>query len=317
MRVLAAVDRSAYSSYALDCLKRMPCHDEIDLTLVTASPRVPEYDLSGTMFAMDAASVMQREIEAIRESLNEMAAFARSEFRSIETLSPIGSPGHEIVRLASEKRVDLVLMGATGHSAIARVLLGSVSDYVATHADCSTLVVRPLGDQAPDPNIASPAPSRILIAISNAESDVDLAAWITRLGFSTTTEIHLVYVEQILHFYDQELFHQASKYRQDLQPIAIETIEKIKAKLQSQGFTTHAKTIEANHIGHGIVEYAEQQKCDLIITGDQRETLIQRLFLGSNSRHVLRHAHCSVLISRTSVTAFTTASDQADKVTRG
>lgn len=317
MRVLAAVDRSAYSSYALDCLKRMPCHDEVDLTLVTVSPRVPEYDLSGTMFAMDAASVMQREIEAIRESLNEMAAFARSEFRSIETLSPIGPPGHEIVRLANQKRVDLVLMGATGHSALARVLLGSVSDYVATHADCSTLVVRPQGNQKPDPNIASPAPSRILLAISNADSDVDLATWISRLGFSTTTEIHLVYVEQILHFYDQELFHQASKYRQDLQPIAIETIEKIKTQLQSHGFTTHSKTLESNHIGHGIVEYAEQQKCDLIITGDQRETLIQRLFLGSNSRHVLRHAHCSVLISRTSVAASTAAGDQADKVASG
>ncbi|WP_442509381.1 universal stress protein [Novipirellula sp. SH528] len=317
MRVLAAVDRSAYSSYALDCLKRMPCHDEVDVSLVTVSPRVPEYDLSGTMFAMDAASVMQREIEAIRESLNEMAAFARNEFRSIETLSPIGPPGHEIVRLAREKRVDLVLMGATGHSALARVLLGSVSDYVATHADCSTLVVRPQGNQVPDPNIASPAPSRVLIAISNAENDVDLTSWITRFGLSTTTEIHLIYVEQILHFYDQELFHQASKYREDLRPIAIETIDKIKAELQSKGFTTHSKTIESNHIGHGILEYAEQQKCDLIITGDQRETLIQRLFLGSNSRHVLRHAHCSVLISRTSVDASTAAGDQADKVTRG
>ncbi|GAA5509649.1 universal stress protein [Novipirellula caenicola] len=315
MRVLAAVDRSAYSSYALDCLKRMPCHDEVDLLLVTVSPRVPEYDLSGTMFAMDAASVMQREIEAIQESLNAMAAFARNEFRSIETLSPIGPPGHEIVRLAREKRVDLVLMGATGHSALARVLLGSVSDYVATHADCSTLVVRPQGNQLPDPNIASPAPSRILIAISNAECDVDLAAWIAQLDLSPSTEIHLVYVQQILHFYDQELFHQASKYRQDLRPIAVETIETIKEDLQSKGFTTHTKTIESNHIGHGIVEYAEQQKCDLIITGDQRETLIQRLLLGSNSRHVLRHAHCSVLISRTSVTAG--VGDQADKVASG
>ncbi|EMI16512.1 universal stress protein [Rhodopirellula maiorica SM1] len=317
MRVLAAVDRSAYASYALDCLKRMPCHDEVDLSLVTVSPRVPEYDLSGTMFAMDAASVMQREIEAIRESLNAMAAFARNEFRSIETLSPIGPPGHEIVRLAREKRIDLVLMGATGHSALARVLLGSVSDYVATHADCSTLVVRPMGNQTPDPKMASPAPSRVLIAISNAESDVDLAAWIARLGLSTSTEIHLVYVEQILHFYDQELFHQASKYRQDLRPIAVETIETIKTDLQSRGFIAQAKTLESSHIGHGIVEYAEQQKCDLIITGDQRETLIQRLFLGSNSRHVLRHAPCSVLISRTSVLASTAAGDQADKVASG
>ena len=42
-------------------------------------------------------------------------------------------------------KADLVVIGAKGHSQIDRILLGSTSDYVATHSHCSVLVVRPTG----------------------------------------------------------------------------------------------------------------------------------------------------------------------------
>ncbi|TWU22280.1 putative universal stress protein [Novipirellula galeiformis] len=298
MRVLAAVDQSEYASFALDCLKRLPCHDEVDLSLLSVAPMVPEYDLSGTAFAMDASVIMKREIELMRKSLNAMVAFAHDEFRSIETSTPIGSPATEIIRFAKEKRADLVLLGATGHSAIARVLLGSVSDTVATHVECSALVVRPQGEQKPEQHAASPAPRRILIAIGDAASDASLTTWVTRFRLPTTTQIHLVHVKPILQFYDEDLFQYASKFREPTPSISEETIATLKSQLQSQGFATRSKLIPAKHIGQTLLEYAQSEKCDLIITGDQHETLIHRIFLGSNSRHVLRHAECSVLISR-------------------
>jgi universal stress protein E len=55
----------------------------------------------------------------------------------------LGRPEYAILEAARRERSDLVVVGSRGLSGVARVLLGSVSEYVATHAHCSALVVRP------------------------------------------------------------------------------------------------------------------------------------------------------------------------------
>jgi universal stress protein E len=55
----------------------------------------------------------------------------------------LGRPEYAILEAAGRERSDLVVVGSRGLSGVARVLLGSVSEYVATHARCSVLVVRP------------------------------------------------------------------------------------------------------------------------------------------------------------------------------
>jgi nucleotide-binding universal stress UspA family protein len=55
----------------------------------------------------------------------------------------LGRPEYAIPEAAARARSDLVVVGSRGLSGVARVLLGSVSEYVATHANCSVLVVRP------------------------------------------------------------------------------------------------------------------------------------------------------------------------------
>lgn len=55
----------------------------------------------------------------------------------------MGRPEYAIVEAAERDGVDLVVVGSRGLSGVARVLLGSVSEYVAIHAPCSVLVARP------------------------------------------------------------------------------------------------------------------------------------------------------------------------------
>jgi len=49
----------------------------------------------------------------------------------------------EIVALAKELGVDLIVMGCRGHRGIRRAIEGSISDGVIRHAPCPVLVVRP------------------------------------------------------------------------------------------------------------------------------------------------------------------------------
>ncbi len=55
----------------------------------------------------------------------------------------LGEPSDTLCEVASQLGADLIIVGARGHGAGRRFLLGSVSDRVVHHASCPVLVVRP------------------------------------------------------------------------------------------------------------------------------------------------------------------------------
>ncbi|MUG98562.1 universal stress protein [Scytonema sp. UIC 10036] len=64
-------------------------------------------------------------------------ANVNAEFRQIP-----GNPSRAICDLAKTWDADLIVIGRRGHSGLAELLLGSVSNYVLHHAPCSVYVVQ-------------------------------------------------------------------------------------------------------------------------------------------------------------------------------
>jgi nucleotide-binding universal stress UspA family protein len=60
-----------------------------------------------------------------------------------------GDPAAMVCLVARELAVDVVVIGSHGKGFLSRVLLGSVSEYVARHAPCPVLVVRQAPVSAP------------------------------------------------------------------------------------------------------------------------------------------------------------------------
>uniref|UniRef100_A0A453LSU0 UspA domain-containing protein n=1 Tax=Aegilops tauschii subsp. strangulata TaxID=200361 RepID=A0A453LSU0_AEGTS len=54
-----------------------------------------------------------------------------------------GDPKEAIYQAVEEMRADLLVLGSRGLGMIKRALLGSVSDYLAHHACCPVLIVKP------------------------------------------------------------------------------------------------------------------------------------------------------------------------------
>jgi nucleotide-binding universal stress UspA family protein len=61
----------------------------------------------------------------------------------------VGKPAAEILRLAQEEKVDLIVMGTHGRTGWRRVLLGSVAEAVARDAPCAVFTVRGGGATVP------------------------------------------------------------------------------------------------------------------------------------------------------------------------
>jgi nucleotide-binding universal stress UspA family protein len=59
-----------------------------------------------------------------------------------ETLIREGRPHEEILKVASEKQVDLLVMGSVGRTGLARLALGSVAQKVTRQLPCSIMTVK-------------------------------------------------------------------------------------------------------------------------------------------------------------------------------
>jgi nucleotide-binding universal stress UspA family protein len=74
--------------------------------------------------------------------LREAQEILRQQGVVAELLSPAGDPAKTIERIAVEGEFDAVIVGSRGLGAMSRVLQGSTSEHVATHAETTVIVAR-------------------------------------------------------------------------------------------------------------------------------------------------------------------------------
>lgn len=84
-------------------------------------------------------------VDPVREEgegvLERLAASAAARDVPVTTAVEVGRPGDAILQYVTDHDVDLVVMGTRGRGDLRNRLLGSVTDYVVTHADVPVHVV--------------------------------------------------------------------------------------------------------------------------------------------------------------------------------
>lgn len=145
MRILLAVDGSVFSDLAVAEVASRPWSAETEIKIVTAfqvpitpSPAVwtisTEYYPALEQIAEEQAqSVVNAAVAKLREALSQSLTLTG------ETLN--GTPREVILDEADRWNADLIVMGSHGYGAWQRLLLGSVSQAVVSHANCSVEVV--------------------------------------------------------------------------------------------------------------------------------------------------------------------------------
>ena len=61
----------------------------------------------------------------------------------VEEVVAHGDAASEIVRVARERNVDLIVISSHGRTGLGRILFGSTAESVVRHAPCPVLVVKP------------------------------------------------------------------------------------------------------------------------------------------------------------------------------
>jgi nucleotide-binding universal stress UspA family protein len=147
-RILVAVDGSEGSSRASEVAMDLAQKFGGQLFILNVFRDYPEYM---TVFP-SAPAPSGEAIQAYRANARKAALEVVGRTASIaekkgvkakpQTSETIGSIVEVITEYASSEKMDLIVMGTRGMGGFKRMLLGSVSSGVVTHAHCPVLVVR-------------------------------------------------------------------------------------------------------------------------------------------------------------------------------
>jgi nucleotide-binding universal stress UspA family protein len=272
MRILYATDGSKQALAAAALLTELPLGPDCRLTVLTVAPRGEE----------EAA---ERTLAAAREALQPSAA-------RVETAVRNGNPAEEILTAAEEQPTDLLVMGASGVSAIARFFTGTVTERVVQHARCPVLVVRP-------------GPERwreVLIGVDGSEGGARAAEWVRSFPLPPDSQVRLVTLIPNLHAIARE--------RLTVMPPLVEgnktldELEREEAQLRldtlCEAFVASGKKavteIRSADPATGLLDAATDEGAGILVVGSHGRSAVQRFLLGSVSQNVLRHAPCSVLV---------------------
>jgi nucleotide-binding universal stress UspA family protein len=137
--ILVAVDGSKAGEQAFACaVAEAGLHGaKLHVVYVVETGLFSSLPTDNTVEIMYAA--LEKEGEDV---LKKAKTYAHDKGIAVTTHLRQGHSGNEIITLAEQQKINLIVVGSHGKSKADRLLLGSVSNYVVTHGIITTLVVR-------------------------------------------------------------------------------------------------------------------------------------------------------------------------------
>lgn len=311
MKILIGYDGSGCAEAALDDLRRagLPSAAEalvLSVTEVSLPPPPPSsYEILEQARAVhvpaDIPRVYAQGSPAIQEaqSLSERAAtrvLANFPGWEITAEASVGSPAWELVNRADGWKPDLIVVGSHGHSALGRLVLGSVSQRVLTEAHCSVRVARGRVEEAD-------TPVRIVVGVDGSPASEAAVREVASRLWSLKSAVRVIAVnDPLTPTLIGQLIPPVAKTIEESNQADREWLKTVLAK--NAGLLRPSKLKVSSEIREGnpkraLVEAAEAWGADCIFVGSVGfSNRIERFVLGSVSAAVAARAHCSVEVVR-------------------
>ena len=232
----------------------------------------------------DTASVIRGELA---RRVDDMKKEADKRLQTIKKVQGIpfkiivkeGNASKKIIETAGEEKVDLIVIGRRGMSAIEKLFIGSVANHVLRNSPVPILVTKK--------KTGKPQFKKFLVPTDFSEQEEverDFA-WKLAKGFgSDLTLLH------ILELHDFEFSPQV------LDELFTSLLKKLKKrkKREKTEIKVEEEIYRAINASIGIVDYAETHKFDLIVISTCVQSKLERFFLGSTTEKVISYTHVPI-----------------------
>jgi nucleotide-binding universal stress UspA family protein len=292
IKLLIAYDGSPCADAALADLQRAGLPDEVEAVVISVAdvwlppcPKAGELSFPERMPApapnrvRAVRALAQARFLALRERRQVQANFPAWEVR-FEACAD--SPAWAVVKKAWDWQPDLIVVGARGHSALNRFILGGVSQTVVTEVPCSVRVAR---DCARQPG----SPVRVIIGVDGspgAEAAVQAVAarcWPAGSELRVITVIDPAWPTATTLFLPTRRWLTESRKKEAawLYQMAEAAVKKLEAPALSVSFC-----VKRGDPKRVLIEEAESWEADCIFVGARGLSSLKRFFLGSVSTAV-------------------------------
>ena len=140
LKILLALDSSPNSGAALKSLASLPLRNRAEVTALTVLTVVRLYRMD---ILQRMGEFWKEEKRTAEATLSEAQQLLQQSKVKVKTQLSEGEDAvQEIIEAARRLGCDLIVLGDKGESGITGFLLGSVSNGVVQHADCSVLIVK-------------------------------------------------------------------------------------------------------------------------------------------------------------------------------
>lgn len=142
--ILLPTDFSECASYALSYAAAFARESGASIICVhVIEPVVPTVGYSGVTEPLPMADISEQLEESATRELPKIAEHEECAGLNVEEVIGRGDAASEIVRVAKERKVDLIVISSHGRTGLGRMLFGSTAEHVVRHAPCPVLVVKP------------------------------------------------------------------------------------------------------------------------------------------------------------------------------
>jgi nucleotide-binding universal stress UspA family protein len=134
-RILHANDGSDHAFNALKLALRLAKKDAAELHMVSVEER-------GHMPELSENNDAEAKTVRFDKTIQQARALAQKSQIKLHTHVLSGHPAGNVIKLAGDLGADLIILGASGHSALYDRMIGSRAQKILHHATCPVLVVK-------------------------------------------------------------------------------------------------------------------------------------------------------------------------------
>jgi hypothetical protein len=274
--ILVAVDISSVSQSAFKQALALSSSMRAKLVVVGVTPKY-----EGNMNRLKITDANRQLSEPFRKSLEDAASYAASLGLAVQTVHRTGEPSEEIVRVAEEEGVDLVVLGNAKRSMVEQVLLGGMRKKIIDGSPCDVMLV---------PEMSEIRFGRILIGVNGTPAGKVAGQRALDLAVSYGSEVHAVTAIDVP--LDESLRYGVLK---DARQKGFRALEAIAGQGERLGLQVVTELQEGSP-EKCLVGYAQKKDIQHIILGSKGYFGVSDILLGSVVERVAVLASCPVQV---------------------
>lgn len=201
----------------------------------------------------------------------------------------LGDPAEQIIQVAREEAVDLIVAGRQRETPMEKVYLGGTSMTLIRHGDTPVMVCKPHVDDPDSDDRRSNPFERVIFATDFSEAAQRAATFLRGLN-GAVQEVHVVHVLN-----ERDLSGHSETEIRALKSEAENSLAKVAKDLDAQGWTVETH-LRSGRTAKEILRARDDNDGTLIVMGTTGKHGLKELWLGSASHRCAEQSAVPVIL---------------------